>query len=217
MVIHILSLFPNMFKGPFDESMVKRAIDKGLIEIVFHNLRDYATDSHKSVDSRAYGGGKGMVLRVDVMDLAIKDIKKRYGEMRVYAMSPQGNMFSQTKAKELSKEDSLLLIAGHYEGFDERIIEHLIDEEISIGNYILTGGELPAMVIIDTLTRLIPGVLDTETTENESFSNGNTLDYPTYTQPAEYKGWSVPEILRGGNHKEIREWRSKKSKMKLKQ
>lgn len=203
-----------MFTGPFDTSMLKKAQDNSLVEIKVHDLRSYTHDVHQTTDDRPYGGGKGMVLMVEPMDSALKDL--RTPESKVILLCPQGEVFSQKKAKELSKMSHIILIAGHYEGFDERIREHLVDEEISIGNYVLTGGEIPAMVITDAIARLIPGVLEEEATERESFSDGVTLDYPTYTRPAEYKGWKVPDILLTGDHKKIEAWRRDQSENKTK-
>ena len=210
MIIDILTLFPEMFAGPFDMSMLKKAKDMEAVKITIHNLRNWAVeDKHKTVDDRHYGGGAGMVIRVDVVDKALKDLKTP--ESRVILLSPQGEMFNQTKTKKLSKLKHLILIAGHYEGFDQRILDHLIDEEVSIGKYVLTGGELPAMVITDTIVRLLPGVLEAEATTNESFSKGENFDFPQYTRPDSYEGWSVPDVLKTGDHKKINEWRGLES------
>lgn len=214
MKIDIITLFPDMFAGPFDTSMLKKARDSGTVEIIIHDLRTWAKDKHKTVDDRPYGGGPGMVIRVDIVRQAISDLKTKTS--KVVLLTPQGNTFTQAKARELSKLDHLILLAGHYEGFDERIHEHLVDEEISIGNYVLTGGELPAMVIVDAIARLLPGVLDEEAKENESFSHGDTLDYPVYTRPETYSGWKVPEVLLSGNHRQISEWRIKEADRKTK-
>lgn len=229
MKIDILTLFPEMFKGPFDESIVKRAQEKSLVEIKIHNLRKWAKDKHKTVDNRPFGGGVGMIMRVDVIDRAISNLKSQisnFKKTRTILLDPAGKPFNQKKAFELSKLDHLIFICGHYEGVDERIREHLVDEEISIGDYVLTGGELPAMVVIDTIVRLIPGVLEKqEATKNESFSDyddmihrsqGILLEFPQYTRPANFKGWQVPEILLSGNHKKIAAWRKKKSLEKTK-
>lgn len=219
MKIDILTLFPEMFRGPFEESIIKRAQEKGLVEIKIHNLRDWAKDKHKTVDDRPYGGGVGMVMRVDVVDRAISNIKEQISNKRkriTILLDPGGEKFTQAKAVELSKLDHIILIAGHYEGVDERIRQYLVDEEISIGDYILTGGELPVMVVIDAVVRLIPGVLEkAEATQFESFSAlptthypQPTLEYPQYTRPEDFKGWKVPGVLLSGNHKAIEEWRS---------
>lgn len=221
MKIDILTLFPEMFGGPLDTSMVKKAKDKGLVKIKIRNLRKWAKDTHKTVDDRPYGGGKGMIFMVEPIFEALKDLRAKGQEgkkVKVVLLSPQGKVFNQKKAKRLAKLDRLVLIAGHYEGFDERIREHLVDEEISIGDYVLTGGELPAMVIVDSVVRLLPGALDKEAVEHESFSSNIKdlksnilLDYPTYTRPADFKGWKVPAVLLSGNHAEIEKWRKKKS------
>ncbi len=221
MKIDILTLFPQMFKGPFDESILRRAQDKGLLEINIHNLRDWAVDKHKSVDDRPYGGGTGMVLMIEPIYKALKNIRSPVTSHRslVILLTPQGKFFNQKKAQELSKLEHLILIAGHYEGFDERIRRHLVDEELSIGDYVLTGGELPAMVVSDAIVRLIPGVLEKpEATKNESFSPTTVhpspftvLEYPQYTRPETFKGWKVPKILLSGNHQEIEKWRKEKA------
>lgn len=211
MKIDILSLFPKMFEGPFQESIIKRAADKGLIEINIHQLRDWATDKHSTLDDHPYGGGVGMLLKVEPIFNALKDLRNE--GTRVILMSPQGKQFKQSKAKELSKLDHIILIAGRYEGFDERVREHLVDEQISIGDYILTGGELPAMVVAETITRLVPGVLEKDdATKLESFSNGKVVEHPQYTRPEEFNGWKVPEVLLSGNHKEIEDWKKKNSR-----
>ncbi len=216
MKFDIVTVFPEMFGGPLDTSMIKKAKDKGLVKIKIHNLRKWAKDAHKTVDDRPYGGGKGMIFMVEPIFEALKHFspKDKTKKSKVILLSPQGKVFNQKKAQKLAKLDRLILLAGHYEGFDERIREHLIDEEISIGDYILTGGELPAMVIVDSIVRLLPGVLDKEAVEHESFSSlkiENLLDYPTYTRPADFKGWKVPEILLSGDHAEIKKWRKEKS------
>jgi tRNA (guanine37-N1)-methyltransferase len=228
MKIDILTLFPNMFVGPFTESMVKRAVNKKIVKIKIHNLRDWATDKHKIVDDRPYGGGKGMIMKVDVIGKAINQLKSEFLNSKsktnqkskiknsklhtkTILLSPQGKVFSQQTAQKLSRSKHLILICGHYEGFDERV-RKLINMEISIGNYVLTGGELPAMIVTDTIVRLLPGVLDPEATNKESFSDGKTLDFPQYTRPENYQGMKVPKILLSGNHKKIDEWRKKKQK-----
>lgn len=214
MKIDILTLFPSMFVGPFDTSMLKKAQDKNLVDISIHDLRAWALDKHKTVDDRPYGGGPGMVIRVDVVERALNKLKSQ--NAKTIMLSPQGEIFDQSKARKLAKLKHLILLAGHYEGFDERVHKHLIDEEVSIGNYVLTGGELPAMIITDAIVRLLPGVLEEEARENESFSEGNILDYPVYTRPKVFKGWKVPKVLLTGNHKKITEWRSKQAHKKTK-
>lgn len=218
MRIDIITLFPGMFAGPFNDSIVKIAREKELVKIKIHNLRKWAKDKHKTVDGRPYGGGKGMVFMIKPIFEALKTIapKAKAQKTKTILLSPQGKTLTQKKAKELAKLDHLVLIAGHYEGFDERIREYLIDEELSIGDYVLTGGELPAMTVVDAIVRLIPGVLDKEAKENESFSKKDLLDYPQYTRPSDFKGWEVPEILLSGNHAEIEKWRKEKSVEKTK-
>lgn len=219
MIIDIITLFPEMFKGPFDESIIKRARDKKSVEINIHNLRNWSKDKHKTVDDRPYGGGKGMIFRVDVVFDAISDLKSKKTppkadpalREKIILLSPQGKVFNQKKARELLKQSHIILICGHYEGVDQRIPDNLIDEEISIGKYVLTGGELPAMIVTDTIIRLIPGVLDKKVTLQESFSKGKTLDFPQYTRPEIFKGWKVPKILLSGDHREIEKWRKENS------
>lgn len=242
----VITLFPSMFKGPLSESILKRAQNSGLIYINLTQLRDFALDKHKTVDDAPYGGGAGMVLKVDVVDQAIASVKRDLkGKTRTILLTPKGHKFDQKKAIELSGYNNLILICGHYEGFDQRIHQHLADEEVSIGDYVLTGGELPAMVVVDAISRMVSGVIRKESVESESFMpkkleksnekqdsnkyqiqknnittclpvgkvkqfNNETMihyDYPTYTRPLEYKGWSVPEVLLSGNHKKIKEWR----------
>lgn len=222
MKIDILTLFPEMFKGPFDESIIKRAQEKGLVEIKIHNLRKWAKNKHKTVDDRPFGGGPGMILMVQPIDEALKELHKK--ETRVILLTPKGKVFTQKMARGLAKKKHLIFICGHYEGVDERVREHLVDEEISIGDYVLTGGELPAMVVVDTIVRLIPGVLEkSEAIKDESFSvigdrqnARRLLEYPQFTRPANYKGWKVPEILLSGDHKKIAQWRKKKTLQRTK-
>ena len=209
MKIDILTLFPEMFRGALDESMIKIARQKGLAEIEVHNLRDWTFDNHRTVDDKPYGGGPGMVMKVEPVDLALKDLRKKVKEgVRQVSilLTPQGEKFDQAKAREVSREEHLILICGHYEGVDERI-RGLVDMELTIGDYILTCGELPAMVVCDAVVRLIPGVLgDEECLLEESFETG-LLEYPQYTRPAEYKRMKVPEVLLSGDPKKINEWR----------
>lgn len=220
MKIDILTLFPDMFKGPFDESIIKRAEEKELVDIKIHNLRKWAKDRHNTVDDRPYGGGTGMVLMVEPIFNAVKELKgnnrERAKDTKVILLTPQGIPFKESAAQRLSKLKHIILICGHYEGFDERIRENLVDEEVSIGDFVLTGGEIPAMVVTDSIVRLIPGVLEKEdATIKESFSE-NLLEYPQYTRPEEFNGWIVPETLLSGNHKEIDKWRKEKSIEKTK-
>lgn len=208
MTVSILTLFPEMFQGPFDYSIVKRAKDQEKIAIHIINIRDFSTDKYKSVDDHPFGGGVGMVMRVDVIDRAIENAKCKMinAKCKTILLDPKGTLYSQKKAREFSKLDHLILICGHYEGVDARV-RTLADESISIGDYVLTGGELPAMVITDTIARLLPGVLKKEASQNESFSLSHTLEYPQYTRPEEYKGMHVPEILLSGNHQKIEDWK----------
>lgn len=215
MIINILTLFPEMFKSVFNESIIKRAQEKKLVEINMFNLRDWANDKHKTVDDSPYGGGAGMVMKVDVIDRAIDSLKSKIKDekIKIILLTPQGKKFDQKKAKKLSSYSNLLLICGHYEGFDERI-RKLVDEEISIGDYVLTSGDLPTMVLIDAISRQIPGFIEkSQAIKEESFSKIKNclLEYPQYTKPSEYRGQKVPKILLSGNHKKIAEWRTKKS------
>lgn len=217
MKISILTLFPHMFQGPFDYSIVKRAIDKNLAEIRLIDIRNFGEGKHKTVDDKPYGGGIGMVLKVDVLEKAIKEaidpnLKKE--EQKIILMSASGDNYTQEKARNYSKLKHLIIICGHYEGVDERILEY-IDGEISIGKYVLTGGEIPAMLIADSIIRLIPGVLKPGATELESFSD-ELLEHPQYTRPVEYKGVKVPEVLLSGNHGEIEKWKKEESIKKTK-
>ena len=213
MKIDILTLFPKMFLGPFDESIIKRAIDKKLVEINIHDLRKWGLSERKTVDDRPYGGGVGMILRVDVISKALEEIRLRTKNqrLRTILLDAGGKKFNQKIALRLSKLDQIILIAGHYEGVDYRVHEHLVDEVISIGDYILTGGEIPIMVIVDSVVRLIPGVLQKkDAIKFESFSE-NLLEFSQYTRPEIYKGWKVPKVLLSGNHKKIEKWRQEKT------
>lgn len=207
MKIDIVTLFPDMFAGPFDTSMLKKAQDIGAIEINIHNLRKWTKDRHKTVDDRPFGGGPGMVLMIEPIERAIEELKAKNSMAKVIMLSPQGQVFSQNYARKLAKTKHIILLAGHYEGFDERIRDYLVDDEISIGKYVLTGGEIPAMVMVDAVSRLLPGVLEGDSAAQESFSDGETFDYPVYTRPSDYKGWMVPEVLLTGDHKKITAWR----------
>ena len=203
MKIDVLTLFPNMFNSVFDESIIKRAISNNLVEINIHNIRDYSKDPHKKVDDTPYGGGAGMVLMCQPIFDAVKAL--RNDESKVILLTPSGKLYKQSMVIDFSLEKHLIIICGHYEGFDERI-KTICDMEISIGDYILTGGEIPCMVLIDSITRLIDGVIRKESYENESFSD-NLLDYPTYTKPRIYEGLSVPDVLVNGDHAKIDNWR----------
>ena len=256
MKIDILTLFPEMFEGPFATSMLKKAKDIGAVEINTHNLRDWAKDKHKTVDDRPYGGGAGMVMMVEPIYEALKELLKTENRRqktasenrrqktevnsqssvirrqdqpsvfrhpsstKIILTSAKGKVFNQKKAQSFSKLDHLIIICGHYEGVDERVARHLVDEEISIGKYVLTGGEIPAMVITDSVVRLIPGVLgNPDSLSEESYSElkienskiENCTEYPQYTRPESYQGWKVPEVLLSGNHAEIEKWRKRSS------
>lgn len=207
MKIDILTLFPEMFEGFINSSIIKRAREKNIVEINIHNIRDYTDDKHNRVDDYPYGGGNGMVLMCQPVVDAIEAFKT--DESTVILMCPQGKKYNQELAYNLKNKKHLILVCGHYEGFDERI-RNFVDLEISIGDYILTGGEIPAMVITDSVTRLIDGVIVKESYENESFNN-NLLDYPVYTKPVEYRGLKVPEVLLSGHHENINKWRIEES------
>ena len=211
MRIDIITLFPSMFRGPFDESIIKRARKKGILEINLHNLRDFTGDRHRTVDDLPYGGGAGMVMKPEPLFRAVEKVKEeKRSSWKVILLSPQGQPFAQEKAKELAQEEGLIFICGHYEGVDERVREHLIDEELSLGDFVLTGGELAAMVIIDAIARMLPEVLGCKDSIREDSFYQTLLDYPHYTRPAEFRGWKVPGVLISGNHQKIREWRKKK-------
>ncbi len=215
MKIDVLTLFPEMFAGPLDESIVKRARAAGLLDLSVHNLRDYTHDRHRTVDDKPFGGGPGMLLKPEPIFEAVEHLA--HGETRVILLSPSGRKFTQGLARELAPEKHLLLICGSYEGFDERVREALADDQLSIGDYVLTNGALPAMVVIDAVTRLLPGVLgDDESSRDESFSHG-WLEYPQYTRPAEFRGMKVPEVLLSGNHAEIARWRAEQARIRTKE
>ncbi len=203
----ILTLFPEMFKT-LNQSVIGKAIEKELININTINIRDFSKDKHKKVDDTPYGGGAGMVIKPDVVYDAYKSVEDK--NAKVIYLSPQGKTLTQEKVKSLSKEKHIILLCGHYEGIDQRVLEKIVDEEISIGDYVLTGGELPAMVLIDAVSRHIDGVISKESTEEESFSEG-LLEYPQYTRPEIFLGEKVPEILLSGHHEKIKKWREKKS------
>lgn len=210
MKIDVLTLFPAMFAGPLDESIVKRARQSGLLDLHIHNLRDYAHDRHKTVDDRPFGGGPGMLLKPEPIFEAVETLARE--KTRVVLLSPAGRVFNQAIARELALLDDLVLVSGHYEGFDERVREQLADDELSIGDFVLTNGALPAMMIIDAVTRLLPGALgDEDSAHEESFSHG-LLEYPQYTRPAEFRGMKVPEVLLSGHHAEIAKWRTEQSR-----
>ena len=229
MKIDILTLFPEMFSGPFDKSIIKRAQEQGLVEICINHLRGWASDKHKTVDDRPFGGGVGMILKVDIIDKAVKALKNsnptKETKTKVILMDTGGKKFIQKYAVRLSKLDHLILIAGHYEGVDNRVHTKIADEVYSIGDYILTGGEIPTMVLVDSIVRLIPGVLDkVDATKYESFSTHyslptthySLLEHPQYTRPEKYLEWKVPKVLLSGNHAEIEKWKMEQSLIKTK-
>lgn len=213
MKFSIITLFPEVFEPVLNSSILKRAQEKNLVEFELINLRDFGEGRHKIVDDRPYGGGAGMILRADILDKAVKKVKGNAVtcNLKTILMSASGTPYKQSKAKEFSKLNHLVIVCGHYEGVDQRFIDKYVDEEVSIGDYVLTGGEIPAMVIIDSIARLVPGVLKKpEATRDESFSDG-LLEYPQYTRPEEFEGKKVPAVLLSGNHQEITKWRSEKS------
>ncbi|GAB4027692.1 MAG: tRNA (guanosine(37)-N1)-methyltransferase TrmD [Candidatus Microgenomates bacterium] len=220
MRIDIITLFPDFFDGLKEHSIIGRAIGRGKVEIHTHNLRQWATDSYGTVDDHPYGGGPGMLLRFDVLLTALNavkaNLKDKSGGGKVILLTPQGEVYKQKKALELSKIDNLILVCGHYEGFDERIREY-VDLEISIGDYVLTGGELAAMIVVDSIARLLPGVLGDDSSSYEESHSAGLLEYPQYTRPPEYDGKKVPEILMSGNHPKIDEWRKEQALKKTRE
>jgi tRNA (guanine37-N1)-methyltransferase len=216
MTFHVLTIFPEFFKGPHDYGVVERARKAGLLDIKVHDLREWTHDRHRTVDDRPFGGGEGMLLKCEPLFEAVEAILPERGpSRRVVLLSAQGRKFDQAIAREYAKLDELLLICGRYEGVDERVAEHLADDEISIGDFVLSGGELPAAIVIDAVARLQEGVLgNRESAVNESFSEPGMLDCPQYTRPEEFRGWKVPETLLGGNHAHIKEWRKRAAKEK---
>jgi tRNA (guanine37-N1)-methyltransferase len=223
MQIDILSLFPQMFHGPLSESIAKRAIERGLAQINLHNIRDFTHDRHHTVDDYAYGGGAGMVLKPEPIFEAVEEIKKDTGPgerakgLPVILLTPQGRLFSQEIAQELAGYPHLVLICGRYEGVDERVREHLATGEISIGDYVLSGGELAAMVVVDAVIRLLPGVLGSEASVQDDSHAAGLLEYPQYTRPEVYRGWAVPEILLSGNHSQIARWRRQQALLRTRE
>jgi tRNA (guanine37-N1)-methyltransferase len=211
MRIDVLTLFPQMFAVPFSFGIFQRAVDQGLVSLNLYNIRDYTHDRHHTVDDYPYGGGSGMVLKPGPLFEAVASIKAGIedegGELPVILLTPQGRLFSQPIAQQLSSYRHLVLICGHYEGVDERVREHLATDELSIGDYVLTGGELPAMVVIDAVVRLLPGVLGSEASSQDDSHTSGLLEYPQYTRPAVFREWSVPEVLLSGNHAQIAKWR----------
>jgi tRNA (guanine37-N1)-methyltransferase len=235
MKFDIVTIFPNIFDSYFGESILKRAQEKGAIEIAVHNLRDYTTDRHRTVDDTPYGGGAGMVLKVEPIFRAVQDVlgvenvqdergdrtsgaverfeRAERSNVRVILFSAKGRRYTQADAHRLAQYDRLIMVCGRYEGVDERVAEHLIDEELSVGDYVLTGGEIPAMLVVDSVTRLLPGVLgNEESAQYESHAEDGVLEHPHYTKPEEFNGWRVPEVLLSGNHAEIEKWRKEHSR-----
>jgi tRNA (guanine37-N1)-methyltransferase len=219
-IFHVLTIFPEFFEGPFAHGVVKRAQDAGILDIRIHNLRDWTFDRHKSVDDRPFGGGEGMVMKPEPLFLAVESIwPRRTPRQKAILLSAQGRMFDQAVANRLSHEAELLLICGRYEGVDERVAEHLADDEVSIGNYVLSGGELAAAVVIDAVARLLPGVLGNEASAafesfQESGHGEGLLDCPHWTRPADFRGWKAPDVLLNGNHEEIRKFRKRSALQK---
>jgi len=210
-VFDILSVFPEMFQSALGSSLIKRSIENGLVEVNLHNIRDYASDRHRTTDDTPYGGGGGMVMKVEPVANALKAIVPAGGKTLVILLSPQGETFKQKTVEELAQYSRIVLICGHYEGIDERIREHLVDREISIGDYVLSGGELPAMIVVDAVSRLVPGFVgNSKSVLYDSFSTG-LLEGPHYTRPREYESWKVPEVLLSGHQKKIDEWRRRES------
>lgn len=212
MKIDLVTIFPGILEGPFRESMIKRAVDRGLVEINLVDLRDYTRDRHRQVDDTPYGGGYGMILKPEPIYEAVEDLKSKSGSgtARVILLTPQGRRFNQDAARELSQEKHLIMICGRYEGVDERVRSTLVDDEISIGDYVLTGGELAAAVVVDAVVRLLPGFIAEEAAANESFSE-SLLEHPHYTRPPVFRGMEVPSVLQSGNHAEIDRWRRMQS------
>ncbi len=212
----ILTIFPGMFESPLGCSILKKAIDRGLIEVHLHDIREYATDKHRMTDDAPYGGGGGMVMKIEPIDLALRSVSLLAEDVPVILLTPQGEPFCNEIAKGLSGHEQIVMICGHYEGVDERVTKHLVNQEISIGDYILTGGEISAMVLLDAVSRFVPGVLGNSwSAADDSFSEG-LLEYPQYTRPPDYNGWKVPDVLLSGNHREIEEWRRGESIIRTK-
>jgi len=217
MRIEIVTLFPEICRAPLSESMMKRAQEKGILELHIRNLRDWTTDKHHVVDDAPFGGGQGMVMKPEPIFAAVENLRVENRKSKIVLMSPAGRRLDQELAKRLSQEPRLIIISGHYEGVDHRIIEHLIDLEISIGDYVLTNGAIAAVVLVDAIVRLLPGALGHEqSAADDSFSEG-LLEAPQYTRPAEFRGWKVPEVLLSGNHAEIARWRQEQAVKRTRQ
>jgi len=214
MRIDILTAVPDVFNGPLQSSIIKRAQDKGKVEIFIHNVRDYAYNKHKQIDDKPFGGGPGMVLKPEPFFECIEKLQNERKYEKVIFTTPKGKIFDQQIANKLSMQSNLLFIAGHYKDIDDRVRERFATDEISLGNFVLTGGELPSLVIIDAVVRVIPGVLnDSESALNDSFQDGEKIEAPSFTRPAEYKGMKVPEVLLSGNEKQIKDWKEEQSKL----
>jgi len=215
MRIDILTLFPEICRAPLSESMMKRAQEKQLIDLRIHNLRDWTTDKHHGVDDTPFGGGQGMVMKPEPIFAAVEDLRNQSKienrKLKIILMSPAGRRFDQQMATELSRESHLIIVCGHYEGIDHRVIEHLVDMEVSIGDYVLTNGAIAAVVLVDAVVRLLPGVLGHEQSAADDSFSGGLLETPQYTRPAEFRGWKVPEVLLSGNHAEIAAWRKEQA------
>ena len=226
MDVHVLTLFPAMLEGPFRESIVGRAVENGVVRIRIHNIRDYAHDRHRTTDDYPYGGGGGMVMKPEPLFEAVEAVRsliaeeggrERAEEAHVVLMTPQGEVLSQAVVEELASKSDLVLICGHYEGVDERVVEHVVDREISIGDYVLSGGEIPAMAVVDAVVRLLPGAVgDGQSIEDDSHSTG-LIQFPQYTRPAEFRGLQAPPVLLSGNHEEVRRWRRRQSLRRTRQ
>ncbi|WP_424962151.1 tRNA (guanosine(37)-N1)-methyltransferase TrmD [Ekhidna sp.] len=211
MRIDIITCLPNLFEGPLTQSIVKRSMDKGLVELEIHNLRDYATGKHQHVDDYAFGGGAGMVLMIEPIDKCISQLKEKRKYDEVIYLTPDGETYNQSIANSLSLKENFIFLCGHYKGVDQRVRDHLVTKEISIGDYVLSGGELAAMILADSLIRLVPGVLNDETSALSDSFQDNLLAPPVYTRPAEYKGWKIPEILKSGHEAKIEAWRNEQA------
>jgi tRNA (guanine37-N1)-methyltransferase len=216
MIFHIVTIFPEFFHGPFAHGVVAKAVEAGILDVRVHDLRTWTYDRHRTVDDRPFGGGEGMLLKAGPIFEAVESIwPKRTGDQRMILLSAQGKKFDQAAARRLRQFRELLLICGRYEGVDERVAEHLADEELSIGDFVLSGGELAAAIIVDCVSRLLPGVLGNEDSAvRESFSEEGLLDCPQYTRPADFRGWKAPDVLLGGNHEEVRRWREQAAREK---
>lgn len=217
MRIDIITVLPELLKSPFEASILKRAIEKGLVEIHLHNLRDYTSDNYKQVDDYQFGGGAGMVLMIEPIDKCISELKAQRHYDEIIYMTPDGGRFEQKTANQLSMKENLIILCGHYKGVDQRVRDHFVTKEISIGDYVLSGGELGAAVLCDAIIRLIPGVLGNETSALTDSFQDNLLAPPIYTRPAEYKGWKVPELLLSGNFPKIEAWREEQSYLRTKE